>query len=109
MDHLALQEYFKYAKDDIRLGQILVAWRNKDYLKWFELYHSEKDVSRHKMMSFGEPTMVFFTMKCIQTAYFQLPRLYVEKLFVMKVEELQKRFNCNWVLEDDTVVVRLRK
>lgn len=108
-DQLALMLFYEHARADIRLQQVLTAWRQHDYVRWFELYHTEGDNSRHRVMSFGEPKMLEFATSCIQRSYFQLPRTYVEHLFHMDVAELREKHVCSWTVKEETVIIRVRK
>lgn len=105
----ALEAYFKYANDDLKLSQVLLSWRMKDYINWLELLHGEKDVARRRIMAYGEVTIVAHAIECIQKAYFKLPRSYVKRVFHTDVETLKKRYRCNWAVADDTVIIRVRK
>lgn len=104
----ALTIQFKYAKDDIKLQRILKAWRTTDYITWLDLYDTEKDVLYHRMMEFGVDKMIKHSIKCIQKSYFQLPNSYINQLFHMDIEALQKGYTCGWELKDNTVVIRSR-
>jgi len=105
---LALEAFHKYSNDDLKLHQILKAWRTMDYYTWFKLFHAEKDIMYHKMMSFGKDKMMKHSIKCMQKSYFQLPKSYIEEVFHVGFEELQKDYHCEWALNEQMVVIRSR-
>lgn len=105
----ALEVLFDYSPDDLHLHQILTSFRNKEYHTWLNLFHKEKDVSKYRIMKFGEPVMVQHAIDCIQKSYFQLPSSYVNHLFEISVESLCKEYNCSWKKDNATVVIRERR
>ncbi|CDR37312.1 CYFA0S01e09516g1_1 [Cyberlindnera fabianii] len=105
----ALEVLFDYSPDDLHLHQILTSFRNKEYHTWLNLFHKEKDVSKYRIMKFGEQVMVQHAIDCIQKSYFQLPSSYVDHLFEISVESLCKEYNCSWKKDNATVVIRERR
>ncbi|CCH41519.1 hypothetical protein BN7_1060 [Wickerhamomyces ciferrii] len=104
----ALEVYYKYAKDDLKLGKVLKAWRLLDYVTWFNLLGNEKDLMYYKMMKYGESKMINHSFKCIQSSYFQLPKSYIDEIYHIRFEDLQSRYLCKWTLQGSTVVIRSR-
>lgn len=108
-DQLALEALMRYGKGDLRLRQVLESWRTQDYKRWFDLYHSEKEYSKKKLMSFGEKKMILYAINCIENSYRQLPKSYVWDLFQLDLNVLTAEYACNWVLKDEkTVLMKLK-
>lgn len=105
----ALEVYFKYSPQDIRLRRILLAWRTNNYADWLEQYHGECDISRKKIMAFGESKMITHATNCIQKSYFQLPNRYLESLLHLTLDQLRDKHGCSWTLNGENVIIRVRK
>ncbi|KAH3664353.1 hypothetical protein WICMUC_005738 [Wickerhamomyces mucosus] len=104
---LALELFFKYTKDNLRLYEILKAWRSMNYKKWFEFYKTEKDFANRNIMKFGEEKMIKYALRVLQKTYFQLPKTYLQDLLFVDFDDLEAKYGFKWKLEGSTNIQRV--
>ncbi|KAK6198696.1 uncharacterized protein RJT21DRAFT_50600 [Scheffersomyces amazonensis] len=60
------------SNDSIKLWQIIQSWIQQDYVRWFKLFHSEKDSCKVTIMKFGYDKIIKHTLEVINQSYFTI-------------------------------------
>lgn len=107
----ALSFYYKYLNDDSRLLQVLTSWIGLDYCLWIQIYNTESNPSKLRIMRFGIKRMVTHLVQCVLKLYFTLPLSYMDEILPngVSLTNLEEDYNVHWKRQNNTLVIRERK
>lgn len=98
-----------HVPDDRHVAYILHALASDDATAWLKLYQQEKSVYFRTLMSCSIDEMVESMLRQIGKSYMQLSKPALESMTGLSWDELHKKYSCNWILDNQKVIIRQRK